>query len=504
MAENTSLKLSISERDVPRLLRHRLFRDTPAPTRETLMSIYYDTPSLRLQAHGISLRLRKQGSGWLQTVKYEQANNAADAALATWKENYFNHFEFSGIDDTDLRDWLSRDKILKQIAPIFESSLRRTVWQIKPTSDTMIAVTLDRGSLVSSGRSAPFADLELQLITGNVSDLYSLAMQFAERISLTPLLYSKVARGRQLFLNVAVIPVRADECSLPMSATPLTAFRQIALNCLRHMQGNQSGAATSNDPEYIHQMRVATRRLRASVQLFKPLLPPLFADNIVAPLRELMHKLGRVRDLDVVLTEIINPVIADMPNNPALLSLSAMIIERQSRYRREAIQALIQPSYGHLHLQAAALLHSPAFIVPPDHQAQTTLGEFAQKQLQALHARILKHAARARTDQANSLHRMRISIKRLRYAMEFFRTMMPTKVSNKILQNLATNQEKLGQLNDLASAGAILMDCAAKEANLREAINLIGTWHAQRHTALLAVIAVDIKRIQHLKLPQLD
>ena len=80
--------------------------------------------------------------------------------------------------------------------------------------------------------------------------------------------------------------------------------------------------------------------------------------------------------------------------------------------------------------------------------------------------------------------------------------MMPAKACNKILQNLAATQEKLGQLNDLAGAGAVLMHCAASDSNLRQAINLIAAWHARRHADLLAEVAVDIKRIKHLKLPQ--
>lgn len=504
MAENISLKLTINERDIPRLLRHRFFREAPTPKRETLVSIYYDTRSLRLQTHGVSLRLRKQHSGWLQTVKYHDTTNDFDAPPGTWNANYFNRFDFSSIDDSALRDWLSRDKILNQIAPIFESNLRRTGWQIKPATDVALQVTLDRGSLVSSGRRAPFADLVIQLIEGSVGDLYSLAMQFADRVALAPMLHSKTERGCRLFLNTTTTPARADDFSVSAETMPLIAFRQIALNCLQHMQRNQAGAATTNDPEYIHQMRVATRRLRASVQLFKPLLPPSFADDIVAPLRELMHALGRVRDLDIVMTEIIGPVIADMPNDPALLALSAVITERQYQTRLEVMHALAQPAYGHLQLQAAALLHSSSFIAPPDHQSQATLSEFAQKQLQSLCARTLNHAARAHADEPNSLHRMRISIKRLRYAMEFFRAMMPAKASNKILQNLAATQEKLGKLNDLASAGAVLMHCAANDTNLRQAINLIGAWHGQRHADLLAEVADDIKRIEHLKLPRFD
>ncbi|MBK7685281.1 MAG: CHAD domain-containing protein [Rhodocyclaceae bacterium] len=61
------------------------------------------------------------------------------------------------------------------------------------------------------------------------------------------------------------------------------------------------------------------------MKLFKPLLPPPFADDVVAPLREPMHALGRVRDLDIANNRNHRLVIADMPNDPALLALSAVI-----------------------------------------------------------------------------------------------------------------------------------------------------------------------------------
>ena len=66
--------------------------------------------------------------------------------------------------------------------------------------------------------------------------------------------------------------------------SPQAAFRRIALSCLEHLQRNHDGALASDDPEYIHQMRVATRRLRAACALFAPLLPEPLVDAIAAAL----------------------------------------------------------------------------------------------------------------------------------------------------------------------------------------------------------------------------
>jgi hypothetical protein len=82
-----------------------------------------------------------------------------------------------------------------------------------------------------------------------------------------------------------------------------------------------------------------------------------------------------------------------------------------------------------------------------------------------------------------SLHELRIGIKRLRYAIEFFGPMIPGKSGVIVIKRLAGLQEELGQLNDLASAGNLLMVCAGRDPHLREAVTLVGGWHGPRHAA---------------------
>jgi hypothetical protein len=67
---------------------------------------------------------------------------------------------------------------------------------------------------------------------------------------------------------------------------------------------------------------------------------------------------------------------------------------------------------------------------------------------------------------------------------------------------LARVQETLGQLNDLNSAGAMLMDCAGDDPRLREAVTLIGGWHGPRYAKLLATVARDLELLAGLRLPR--
>ena len=71
-----------------------------------------------------------------------------------------------------------------------------------------------------------------------------------------------------------------------------------------------------------------------------------------------------------------------------------------------------------------------------------------------------------------------------------------------MLETLATAQEKLGKLNDLAVAGEVLMACVSNDRHLHHAVSLVGSWHAQRYADLLADVVVDIRKIERLKLPR--
>ena len=82
--------------------------------------------------------------------------------------------------------------------------------------------------------------------------------------------------------------------------------------------------------------------------------------------------------------------------------------------------------------------------------------------------------------------------------------MLPKKRGSKVLVILATAQDKLGQLNDLAVAGEVLMACVANDRHLHRAVSLVGAWHAQRYADLLADVVTDIRKVQNLKLPRLE
>jgi adenylate cyclase len=502
MAQQIALKLAVAADRHGAVLRHSALAGASKREQQQLVSIYYDTGRLALRRAGILLRLRKEGAAWRQTVKRQDDAPGGLKRRPEWQAPYLNHFDFSCVDDADLRHWLTRDKIARCLAAVFETNFRRTVWHVDG-ADSRILVKFDRGWVAASGRRDAISELELELVSGGVGDLYALALQLAQRQALPPLLLSKAERGYRLFLDTPSLPVRASAVAIDDAGTPLAAFRLIALNCLAHLQLNREGALASDDPEYVHQMRVATRRLRAALRMFGPVLPEGFDEQLVPPLRVLMSALGQARDLDVLMSEIVAPVVAALPDEPCLTDLASAITIRRYAARAAIRAALRQPGHGQLLLRADSLLQAPPFIgAPADGEAQSLL-QFADRRLRRLLKKILELAAAARVDQPPTLHRLRIAIKRLRYAIEFFGAMLPAKAGANTVKRLAGLQEELGQLNDLANAGTLLVLCAGQDKHLRAAVTLVGDWHGARHAELLGNIPRQLGGIRKLKLPRL-
>lgn len=505
MSQQVSLKLGVAKEKQAALQRHALLAGASSREGKELVSIYYDTGRLDLRRAGVILRLRRtDGAAWVQTLQRQAAAGSGLTVRPEWNRPYLNHFDFSQVDDTALRAWLQKERLSRRLVSVFETHFRRTSWLLEPRHGVRLLAKLDKGWIASNGQREPISELELELVAGSVEDVYDAALQIGRNVALPPFLLSKSERGYRLHRGTPSRPARARGPDLRDTSSPATAFRKIALDCLAHLQLNHAGAVTGADPEYVHQMRVATRRLRAALRMFRPILPDEVEEELAQPLRELMRRLGQVRDLDVLVTEIVAPVARAIPDEPRLTDLSNAIGNRQIAAREAIRRSLQQASYGQLLLGAERRLQLPPFVAAPgDDTDEADLLQFADRRLRRLLKRVHQLAENARIDHPPSLHELRIAIKRLRYAIEFFGPLMPGKAGNAVIKRLALLQDELGQLNDLANAGTLLMACAGNDPQLREAVTLIGGWHGSRHAELLAALPDRIELAQLVKLPHL-
>jgi inorganic triphosphatase YgiF len=490
MANEIELKLALPESAQRAFLRHPLLKAAAARQTVLLVNIYYDTPDLALKKSGVAVRLRRQGRSWLQTVKCAGSSTGGLSSRPEWEVPYDGHFDFSAIDDVAVRAQLEKRRVLSRLTPLFETSFRRTTWNFGD-----VLLMFDRGWIAADGRREAISELELELAGGEVGTLFALADSLADRLPLMPAPLSKAERGIRLHLKATPAPDRASEIPLAPTMAPRAAFRAIALSCVDQMQRNHAGAIASDDPEYIHQMRVAMRRLRACLRLFASVLPPNYAEPLLPSLREVMGKLGKARDLDVLLAEICAPVTGALPGEPRLAALAGIVTDNRYATRRNAVRHLESREFGQLMIRLAALLHTSTL---DEALAAESVATYAAERLKRLRRKVRELAKLARLDDPASLHALRIGTKRLRYALEFFASLTRSKGQRRLASRLADIQGTLGELNDLANAGQLLMNCAGHDERLREAVTLIGGWHGPRHAHLMARLPKLLDQLHQL------
>ncbi len=499
MAEEVELKLALAADQQARFLRHPLLKQAVERHVDSLDNIYYDTRDLSLRRRGIALRLRRRGRDWLQTVKLAGSSTAGLSSRSEWETPYAGHFDFSCIEQAAVREWLQRPKRLARIVPICETRFRRVTWKFS-AAPGVVLLTLDRGWIVAGGRREAISELELELAGAPVQAIFGLALELAQRVTLTPSALSKAERGYRLHTAAPQTPVKAETIALTADMPPSDAFRRIALSSLEHLQQNHTGAVAGEDQEYIHQVRVAMRRLRVALPMFAPILPEPVADSLRGPLSALMERLDDAQRLDVLLGEIVNPVLDALPDEPRLSLLAGEIATRQRAASARTIAWLAAPEYGRALLTVLERLHQLA----PANQSMMPLLRFVRQRLKHLVRELKRLAAAAKISDPESLHALGVGVRRLHRALEMCSSLAAPGRLRRVLKQLAAVEDPLVRLDELTEAGATLMACAGADPRLREAVTLIGGWHGSRYAKLLSSLSNRRPALTKLRLPKLD
>src|SRR5262249_24339049 len=132
-----------------------LGKNSSPPPEVDVVSVYYDTPSRDLRESGITLRLRRQGNKWLQTVK---ADVDSFPRRQEWeREIDEDGLDFDAAEGTALEPLLSK-KVRHNLKPLFETRVRRSIVNFEQ-SNSKIEIGLDRGRLTSGRLHSPISEL---------------------------------------------------------------------------------------------------------------------------------------------------------------------------------------------------------------------------------------------------------------------------------------------------------------------------------------------------------
>lgn len=475
MAQEIELKLQISPKDVRKLLALPLLHGLPAQ-KQQLLNTYYDTPELSLRARRIALRFRKKGRDWLLTVKSAEPAAGGLAVRNEWETAATpGNFDFSHVDSPTLREFLDQQR--DALTAVFTTDFQRHFWCIN-CGESQIEMALDQGHIAAEGRREQICEVELELLSGQVADLFALTRQLQHQLHLHPSIASKAERGYRLFTNEPMRPFRAR--ALPMHARmrPVEAFRSIALGCLEHFQRNEAGLMAGGEAEFIHQARVALRRLRSAIKLFAPVLPAEFVSIYGQSWQTLACALGDARNWDVFLEETLPELEASFPHHHEVRKLRREAEKRVVSARSSIVKLLAVKEYPRLLLEFTAAVHSLDEVA--DGPSLPTL---AAERI-AVHLRsVRKMAVRYAELNTEERHKMRLRFKKLRYAMEFMLPLLPVRGMKTYLAALSNLQQQLGRVNDQVTARLLIEDVLGEVPG-----TLAMGWVAGREALLLETL----------------
>jgi inorganic triphosphatase YgiF len=482
------LKLLVPAGAMRRLASHRLLGRSGPVRRARLRSVYYDTPALDLWRQGIALRLRHDGRRWLQAVKGGgTARGGLHQRLEEEVEVAGPAPDFTRIGDGALASALASPRLRARLAPVFTTDFTRASRVIELGGGTRVEASLDEGVIRGARGAEPVRELELELKSGEPARLYDLALALAEDVPLALGNRSKAQRGYALAGAAPDAPVKARAATLDRGMTAAEAFRAVMWAGLAHYQANEPGALAGADPEYLHQLRVALRRLRSAIGIFAPLLDAPALAALRADLRWLAGRLGPARDWDVFVTETLPPVVEAFGRRGGFRDFVARCERLRRAANARARRALRSARCRRLALRLSAWLHAGDWLreLPAARREalERPVAEWASAVLGRRYDRVRERGRGLARHSAGELHRLRIAIKKYRYAADFFASLYG-KPARQALGRLSRLQDILGAMNDAANVAELTARGFDGGARVREARGIVLGWSRARATAL--------------------
>ena len=464
MSKEIELKLSIEQSDIPALLRHPSLNFAKPVVRQ-LRNTYYDTPHLQLRALGVALRFRQIGDLWLLTLKTGGPAAGGFSERGEWEyAAQPGVFDFAHIDDPALRRFL--EVHVSQLMPVFTTDFTRHTWQLEHLGST-IEVALDQGQISSADQHSPLCEVELELLSNeNAHALFSLAQSLSTSARLHPEIASKAERGYRLFRQEKTCPQHAAPSPLHQKMDVYSAFSRLAWSCLNQLQNNEAGALQQDDPEFTHQIRVAIRRLRSVIRLFAPQLPAVFSERYAPAWRNIGLALSSAREWEVLRYDTLPTLTSKaFTQDSAPDMLQTKLEHALNEAKLQGRAALKHAGYSYLLIEFSAALYAlqhPAKTTKDPIHTPFNLNELIHKQLKCAWKKTKRrakatHSSHPDTLNASELHRWRISLKHLRYSLEFASPLLPEPETKHHLKKLNKLLDTLGELHDLDRAETLLL-----------------------------------------------
>ncbi len=300
--------------------------------------------------------------------------------------------------------------------------------------------------------------------------------------------------------------VKAEPVTLRKTDPLHVAIDAILHSCYRQWRGNEAAAIDGSDPEGVHQLRVGIRRFRSALSVFSDVLPDDDLEWIRPAAREVQQHLNAPRDWDVFIGEILAEQIEAFGSDQFTV-IETLGARRAETAYAEMRTALATQTYldfvGQLGTWIAeARWHRPDDAVAPELLSEPAL-DFSTAVIGDRHRRAVERGLELKTQPPAERHKLRIALKKLRYAVEFFGTLYPKKKLNPYVKSLRKLQDDMGRANDIAVMRRLLLELgdearntanADDRADLERSCGFLLGWHERDIMDLEKRLLADWRR----------
>jgi len=466
----TELKITLDKAAEAALSAHVALEGLRVRPRQTdeLVSTYFDTPDQALARAGIALRLRKIGSRFVQTVKVKDPKAATAHGL-------FSHVEVEipapdrklVLDGPDAHGVFAA--ILKaagdaELMPMFETHVSRIVEHLAAPCGGEVELAIDRGEIIAGEHRAVICEAEIELMSGDVTAVFKVARVLFREGPLRFSTANKAARGYLLAATgTADRPLAARNAGALsyVADTPIeTVARDVLRDCFAQISLNMVVVAESEAPEGPHQLRVGLRRLRTALDVLGPSLGGAVIEKLSEKARDFGRVVGLLRDIDVLIGEIVGPETEDGLDAPARTALLTALEKRRVTVRVGVRAALASPEAVDFVLDLMQLVEARGWLQPSDYSQTARLtvpiGAIASKLMDEHAEKAHKKAHKLHHLNDDALHELRKKLKKLRYAAEILDPIYRGKKVTAYVKSLKKLQDTFGSINDAAMAAEYL------------------------------------------------
>ena len=448
--------------------------------RKHLISVYYDTPERTLWRNGLTLRVRKSGARFVQTVKSESGDDPL--RRGEWEASVSSLAPDLALAMPFIPTKLRADLEAEGVEPVFTSDIHRHQRVVELPSGT-VEVAFDHGVLKAGEQSMPVSEIELELKGGSRLTIYELALRLAEHGPVQPSIRSKSARGFDLTVDAPPAARKPRKLRLHPEVTLDDAFATILRACLLHLLESIPAAKDGRDPEGIHQLRVALRRIRSALDLMRSVVSLSKLEALSSDARWFAQNLSAARDWDIFQKKTLPMIAKFCPTIHGFDALEEVAARRQSSAYRKARLVLAERRTANFVLGLGAWIEARGWRSDVASDGLSQLAEptitFAARMLSGQQAKVLKRGRGFKSLAADERHRVRLAVKKLRYIADFLLPLYgDRKPVRRYSDRLTELQKDLGSYNDMATTSSLLAGLGAEAPGSSSAAAAITGWQA--------------------------